>query len=109
MSFTLGPRTLAWTDVEGRSGEIRLEITLVGWRAIDIGEGDQMKVYDAMIAVTSDLFDRTMKTSAEDDIQAIFNLMRASDIYLQQICEERHIKLNTLKIGELIADFGAFR
>lgn len=105
----LGPRTLACKDKNGVEGAINITINGQGTHSVDLGDGATFEEVRATVTISSEWFDRTMRTGAADELQAIFDLIRVADICIQQICQENEIEVSMFKVGELVADFGTFR
>lgn len=105
----LGPRRLAYTTADGAEGEIEVTIEGLGLNRVDLGDGVFIDRVRARVKIASEWLNKEMEADGDDDLQAIFYLIRITDIYIQQICGEYGASVETFKIGEAVADFGTFR
>ena len=107
MTGALGPHTLTCIAPDGTTGEIRMEIQPATDRSTNI-TGDVFVYKEASIKITSPWFDRTIKLSADDDLQLIFRLLKVADIYIQKICTDNRYEVYKYSPGDVKGDFGVY-
>lgn len=104
----LGPRRLPYTTADGAEGEIEVTIEGLGLKRVDLGDGIFVDEVRARVKISSDWLNKEMEAGGEDDLQTIFYLIRVADVYIQQVCHEHGVSVQTFKAGQAVADFATF-
>ena len=101
MNASLGPRTIYWVSPSGENGEISMTIYSQPSQPAFI-EGELISPgLNGTISVSSTWFTRTLRAQAEDEIQLVFRLLWAADIYTQKICQENGYKIHKHMKGDV--------
>ena len=107
---TLGPRHVNWRDVQGETGVITIVVQGLPDQITDLGEGVTARSVKAQVHISSSWQDRIMFALGRDDLEVMFRLLQFTSLYLEQMCEDRGVKLTDFVTPlQVTTDFAVFR
>jgi len=96
MQSALGPRTIFYADELGHSHPIIITVWLDGTETVDLGAGHAIIEHVGTYEIKSDLFNRTMRLTGQDELQVLYRCIWLSDLWLQTAAKNFGVKLYTI-------------